>query len=60
MCDVHLCDNALAKMAEAGPLISILAMPEKVIHLATCKECSEKFGHILELVSMEVEPGKVS
>lgn len=49
MCDIHLCDNAIANIHRGGPMSLLLLPEEKLNHLLECKECTKRLLALIVL-----------
>ena len=47
MCDIHLCDNLIRRIFQAGPLSLLFLQEEKLDHLFRCEECAEKLAKLI-------------
>lgn len=54
MCDIHICDDLAAKIAQAGPELSAEILPlNYLIHIMMCEICQEKIRQMIALVVLE-------
>jgi hypothetical protein len=52
MCDVHLCEDAIRRIYEMGPVALIVVPGALVDHLLTCDECIDKLAGMIALAAV--------
>lgn len=59
MCDVHLCDDAIQRLCELGPLGLVVASPAVAQHLLECDECVDRLADMIMLTLLPLKSEKV-